>query len=171
MNAYIDGWRRCVDFSGRSDRAQFWLFHLFMVLFAFAGMVLDAGIDEAGGIMFTALITVPHYLPSLALFIRRLHDIDRSGWWVLIGFIPIVGLVVLIVFACTPSTPGANSFGRPVVNGPHNQSSTAADAPQAATGASHLDQLEKLAALRNSGAIDDAEFDRMKAALLAREDT
>ena len=97
-------------FIGRADRREFWSFVLFVFLASVVAGVLDAivfrGANTLEGLVFLALI-VPH----LAVSVRRMHDIDRSGWWLLIGIIPVVGLIVLIVFAVLPGTVGSNRFG------------------------------------------------------------
>ena len=61
--------------------------------------------------IFSAIVSLGLFLPSLAVTVRRLHDTDRSGWWILIAFVPFVGAVVLIVFMCLPGTAGPNRFG------------------------------------------------------------
>lgn len=57
------------------------------------------------------IVTLVLFIPSLSVSVRRLHDIDRTGWWLLLGLIPILGWIVLIVFACQKGTAGANRFG------------------------------------------------------------
>ncbi|WP_127144283.1 DUF805 domain-containing protein [Pelagibacterium montanilacus] len=114
MNAYLDGMRRYVDFRGRSTRSQFWLFTLFYLLLLCAGLLLDAMIgtlDAEGNGVIGGVVVLAHLIPSLSVLVRRLHDIDRTGWWALIMLVPLVGLIVLLVFAVTPSTSGANRFG------------------------------------------------------------
>ena len=113
MHAYLDAMRRYAVFNGRSTRAQFWLFTLVLGIILIACSILDAllGFDKQGALVITGFVYVGHLLPLLAVTVRRLHDIDRTGWWVLLCFVPLVGVVVLIVFACLPSTAGANRFG------------------------------------------------------------
>lgn len=168
MTAYFNAMRRYFDFSGRSTRSQFWLFTLVYTVLLIAGIMLDAilMIDPTGqALVITGVISLVHLIPSLSVLVRRLHDIDRSGWWILIGFVPLVGLIMLIIFACTPSQaggPAPNAYGRRDPN-------MAMPSPQAANlSASAVDQLEKLSALRASGALSDEEFSRMKAQLLQR---
>ncbi len=66
---------------------------------------------QATGGPITALVGLGLFLPGLAVTVRRLHDTDRRGWWILLGLIPIIGIIVLIVFYCTAGTPGPNRFG------------------------------------------------------------
>lgn len=164
MNAYVDAMRRYFDFKGRSSRAEFWYFTLIVTGVGILAVMIDLtlGYDKDGLMPIATLWMVPHYIPWLAAAVRRLHDIDRTGWWVLIGVIP-GGPLVQLVFFCQPSTPGPNRFGSgPVgyaalpVAVAHRQTSTAA-------GTLNLDQLERLAALRASGAISETEFRQMKA--------
>jgi uncharacterized membrane protein YhaH (DUF805 family) len=168
VNSYFDGMRRYADFRGRSTRSQFWWFTLVVLVLAIVGLGIDGTIDSgpADGLgIVSTLVMLAHLIPGLAVSVRRLRDIDKSGWWVLIQQVPLVGLVVGLIFYCTASTPGTNRFG------PHPKGGTTAPSPVAAPAAgngAHLDQLEKLAALRSSGAIDETEFQRMKSDVLSR---
>lgn len=112
LNAYFDAMRRYFDFKGRASRSEFWCFTLIVLAIAVLGLILDLALDngEDGPLFITALVVIPHYIPVLAASVRRLHDIDRTGWWVLIGVIPL-GQLILLIFYCLPSTPGANRFG------------------------------------------------------------
>jgi uncharacterized membrane protein YhaH (DUF805 family) len=91
-------------FEGRARRSEYWWFFLFSMIIAIVLNLIRPGV--LGGIW--SLVTL---LPSLAVGARRLHDIDRTGWWLLIGFIPLIGWIVLIVFFATRGQPGANRFG------------------------------------------------------------
>ncbi|WP_313522954.1 DUF805 domain-containing protein [Shinella sp.] len=112
MNAYIAAMRRYFDFKGRATRTEFWMFTLVVFIGGIVALILDAalGNGQSGPPFITAIWIIPHYIPALAVAVRRLHDLDRTGWWVLIGIIPL-GALVLLVFYCQPSTPGANRFG------------------------------------------------------------
>ena len=103
---------RYFDFQGRSTRKEYWLFFLFWIM----GYLVTRSIDVANnpelrtgpaGPLFVLLTIIPLYSVS----IRRLHDIDRTGWWILISFIPLIGNIVLIVFHCKSGTEGINRFG------------------------------------------------------------
>ena len=109
---------RYFDFQGRSRRAEYWFTYLFLmivVLVAYAAMFAFAGGDSSGamfgliagvlGLFYLAII-----IPSIAIAVRRLHDTDRSGWWLLIGIIPFGG-IVLLVFFCMAGTVGPNKYG------------------------------------------------------------
>jgi uncharacterized membrane protein YhaH (DUF805 family) len=95
-------------FSGRAARAEYWYFVLFQVL---ANMVANMVDYATGSHLVGALVDLVLILPGLAVAVRRLHDIDKSGWWLLIGFIPIIGWVLVIVWACTKGSLGPNRFG------------------------------------------------------------
>lgn len=106
-----------VGFSGRARRAEYWWFVLFTVIVGVVTALLDIAIGTdfgesitSGGIIST-LVNLALALPSLAVTVRRLHDTDRSGWWILIGLIPIIGAIVLLVFTIQDGTPGQNRFG------------------------------------------------------------
>ncbi|NBE07655.1 DUF805 domain-containing protein [Paragemmobacter ruber] len=95
-------------FEGRARRSEYWWFFLFSMIIALILNVISPGL--LGGIW--ALVTL---LPSIAVGARRLHDIDRTGWWLLIGFIPLIGLIVLIVFFIKRGDTLPNRFGLPPI--------------------------------------------------------
>ena len=103
-----------VGFSGRARRSEFWYFFLFTFLVGVVTTALDAvlgtGFETGGGVINT-LGSLVLLLPSLAVAVRRMHDTGRSGWWLLIGFIPIVGWILVIVWYCTDTKPGDNQYG------------------------------------------------------------
>lgn len=105
--AISDGFSKYVTFNGRSSRSAFWWWTLFYVLVIIGASIVDAAIETS---VVSGLAWLVLFLPNLAVLVRRLHDTDRSGWWVLIGLIPLVGAIVLIVFACTDSGP-PNKYG------------------------------------------------------------
>ena len=114
MNSYMNAMRRYVDFSGRSSRSEFWFFVLFYFIIAIIATVIDAvvlGSQMAQGVgILSGIVMLVHLIPSIAVSVRRLHDTDCSGWWILIGFIPLIGTIWLIVLYCMEST-GPNRFG------------------------------------------------------------
>ena len=115
MNWFMTSVRKYAVFSGRSRRSEYWFFVLFYFLFCIALTIVDmvAGtMSETGEIgLFSSLFALAMFIPSLAVGVRRLHDIGKSGWWLLIGIIPLVGWILLIVWACFDSQPGANAYG------------------------------------------------------------
>ncbi len=102
-----------VGFSGRARRSEYWWFVLFNLLVSVVAGILDAifGTDFGRGAgVIGAIASLALVLPSLAVAVRRLHDISRSGWWILIGLIPIIGWIILIVFYVQDSHPD-NDYG------------------------------------------------------------
>ena len=98
-----------VGFSGRARRSEYWYFVLFEAVISSVLSGLGqkvAAFSVIGGIFALAVL-----LPGLAVCIRRLHDIGKSGWWILLSLIPVVGGIILIVFACKDSEPGDNQYG------------------------------------------------------------
>ena len=94
--------RKYADFSGRAGRPEFWWFFLFQVI------VLTA---TAWIPVLSSIVTLLLLLPSLAVGARRLHDLDRTGWWLLLALIPFVGWIPLLIMAALPGTGGPNRYG------------------------------------------------------------
>ena len=111
--AISSGFRNYVGFSGRASRSEFWYWMLFTVLVSIAMTMIDLGILGISSNVnpFSSIWSLATFLPSLAIGVRRLHDTDRNGWWWLIAFIPLIGIIVLIVFWCSEGTRGSNRFG------------------------------------------------------------
>lgn len=112
FEAISAGFRNYVNFSGRAIRSEYWYWTLFIILISIVTSVID--IVVLGATQFSPLTTVVSLatlLPSLGVSIRRLHDLDRTGWWILLALIPLVGAIILIIWACTRGTVGPNRFG------------------------------------------------------------
>ena len=114
--------KRYADFSGRSRRQEYWMFVLFqgivvVVMAILAG--LTGAFDDGGGSTFGSIVLgllLLIYLglfliPGIAVQVRRFHDQDKSGWFVLLGFIPYVGGLIVLVFMCLEGTQGSNQYG------------------------------------------------------------
>jgi uncharacterized membrane protein YhaH (DUF805 family) len=101
---------RYANFTGRARRAEYWWFALFQVLVLVLAEIVDYAVGSGPAIL-TFLATLALILPSLAVSVRRLHDTGKSGWWILISFVPIVGPVVLLVFVLSGGDPAANQYG------------------------------------------------------------
>jgi uncharacterized membrane protein YhaH (DUF805 family) len=107
-DAISDGFSKYVTFTGRSSRSAYWWWYLFGVLAVVAGLIIDVALGTTP--IFYGLIALGLLLPNLAVTVRRLHDTGRSGWWILIGLIPLVGAIVLLVFVLQGSDP-PNEWG------------------------------------------------------------
>mgnify|MGYP001376233442 FL=1 len=111
------------NFSGRASRKEYWMFFLFYMIFAIVAMVADnfLGTDFTVGEGYYAvsmgygwiyvLFMLALFIPTIAVMVRRLHDVGKSGWWWLINFIPLVGAIWFLVLMCTDSNPGDNKYG------------------------------------------------------------
>ncbi|GMA18211.1 DUF805 domain-containing protein [Arsenicicoccus piscis] len=105
-----------VDFTGRARRSEYWWWVLFTTVLGIVAGLLDQllGTDysnSSGGGIVQTITSLAVLLPSLAVLARRLHDTGRSGWWMLIGLIPVIGWIVLLVFTVSDSNPQANQYG------------------------------------------------------------
>ena len=104
--------RNYVNFAGRAPRSEFWYWVLFYFLLTIVVTIVDIMIAPDATVKpLSTLVGLGLFLPYLAVDVRRLHDIDRSGWWLLIGLIPLVGAILLIVWFCKAGTGGPNRFG------------------------------------------------------------
>ena len=106
--AIESGFKNYVNFNGRARRSGYWYWVLFVSLFTIVGSIVNA-VTEIG--VLAGVFGLATLLPSLGVGVRRLHDIDKSGWFLLLWLIPIVGAIILIVWACQAGTRGANRFG------------------------------------------------------------
>jgi uncharacterized membrane protein YhaH (DUF805 family) len=106
--AISSGFSNYVNFSGRACRSEYWYWILFIIIADIVAGIIDYAI---GIQVVTGLFGLATLLPNLAVAIRRLHDLDRTGWWIFIGLIPLVGWIILIIWYCTRGTFGPNRFG------------------------------------------------------------
>lgn len=126
--AIASGFSNYVNFSGRASRSEYWYWVLFVILAEIVTSAIDYVIDRQ---VTTTLFGLAVFLPGLAVTVRRLHDLDRSGWWILLFFVPVaivmfhrpaqrdddrvyiplVGAMVQIIWYCTKGTDGPNRFG------------------------------------------------------------
>lgn len=114
MNHYKNAFKKYADFRTRARRSEYWYFALFNALFILVLSLLDTvlgfGNDDTLGI-FAALYSLVVVIPSLAVCVRRLHDIGKSGWWIFVAIVPFVGALILFLFAIRDSQPGVNQYG------------------------------------------------------------
>jgi uncharacterized membrane protein YhaH (DUF805 family) len=112
---YLEVLKKYAVFSGRARRAEYWYFVLFNIIVAIVLSLIDTLLgtfDFVQGVgLLSGLYSLAVLIPTLAVTVRRLHDVDRSGWWIFINLIPLIGTIVLLVFALTDGTPGSNRYG------------------------------------------------------------
>lgn len=109
QEAISSGLSRYFDFDTRSSRSEYWYWVLFVILLSIVAGVIDSIIFDAP--ILRSLVTLGLLIPGIAVSVRRLHDIGRSGWWYLIALIPLIGALVLIYWFVQPGTPGSNEYG------------------------------------------------------------
>jgi uncharacterized membrane protein YhaH (DUF805 family) len=121
MQWYLKVLKNYATFRGRARRKEYWMFTLFhaiilIVLAILMGLFSDPYSPESIGVFgyILALYVIATFIPSLAVLVRRLHDMGKSGWWAILNFIPLVnsiGGIILLVFTCIDSESGGNRFG------------------------------------------------------------
>jgi uncharacterized membrane protein YhaH (DUF805 family) len=108
--AIKSGFSNYVNFNGRAARSEFWYWSLFTTLVTVVVDIIDYVVGSGAGLL-GELWGLATLLPGLAVGARRLHDTDRSGFWLFIGLLPLVGWIVLIVWWCFRGTSGSNQYG------------------------------------------------------------
>ncbi|MEM1433855.1 MAG: DUF805 domain-containing protein [Pseudomonadota bacterium] len=115
MSWYLEVLKKYAVFSGRARRKEYWFFFLFNLLVTIVLAFIDiatGAFSEAAGIgLLSGIYTLGVLIPSLAVTVRRLHDTDRAGWWVLVSLVPLIGAIILLVFMVLDSQPGSNQYG------------------------------------------------------------
>jgi uncharacterized membrane protein YhaH (DUF805 family) len=113
-------WSNYTNFSGRARRSEYWFIQLFLILTNLAVAAIDLAlmngdferfIANGGGGIVGLIWILATIVPAVAVLVRRLHDTSRSGWWALIGLLPIVGGIILLVFTVQDSDSGENTYG------------------------------------------------------------
>ncbi len=158
MNWYLIVLKKYATFSGRAQRAEYWYFILFSMIASIVLTILDAmlGTLSPGGTgLLSGIYSLAVFIPALAVGARRLHDIGKSGWWQLIVLIPIIGVILLIVWFATDSKED-NQYGENPKKGSQTN----------ITNDNSIEQLEKLADLKEKGIITEEEFNSKKQELL-----
>ena len=155
MDEYLEVWKKYADFQGRASRREYWMFTVISLLIALVLGIVDAmmfGKTPMLGISYTLAILVP----SLAVSVRRLHDTNRSGWWLFISIIPIIGVIVLLVFAPQASQNEGNQYGG-VTERTRIAEQTLADFIQQSRAAGQTDEQIKVALLEKGWSYADVE--------------
>jgi uncharacterized membrane protein YhaH (DUF805 family) len=112
MDWFVEALKKYAVFSERSEYWYFFLFYgLISIVLGIADGLAGSYNRQAGMGVLSGIFSIGMLLPSLGVAVRRLHDVDRSGWWLLIALVPIVGAIVLLVFSVRDSQPGSNRFG------------------------------------------------------------
>src|ERR1700737_521885 len=128
MNWYLQALKKYADFSGRARRREYWFYILFYVIILVVLTICDTiiGTTMGSGIgILTLIYLLAVLIPTLAVTVRRLHDTGRSGWWILIQLVPLVGSIVLLIFLLIDSQPAQNAYG----TSPKAGESTVANVP------------------------------------------
>ena len=116
MNWYLKVLKQYADFNGRARRTEYWMFVLFNIIFAIAAIILDnvlgTAVQGIGYGIIYVLYILAILIPGLAVGVRRLHDVGKSGWMLLISLIPIVGAIWLLVLLCSDSAQDNNKWGQ-----------------------------------------------------------
>lgn len=114
MSWYIEVLKKYAVFGGRARRKEYWFFVLFTLIISIVLSIIDSVIgtmSSSGTGLLTSIYSLAVLIPSIAVSIRRLHDTGRSGWWILISLIPLVGFIIILIFTVQDSQPGDNEYG------------------------------------------------------------
>lgn len=114
VQAISSGFSNYVNFSDRASRSEYWFWVLFVLIADVVAIAIDAAIGKQ---IITSLFGLAVLLPGLGVTVRRLHDLDRTGWWIFLGLIPLVGAIILIIWFCSKGTDGLNRFGADPLGG------------------------------------------------------
>ena len=109
VNSYLEVWKKYAVFSGRASRSEFWYFNLFNAIVIVALVIVDTTAGTSG--VLTGIYVLALLLPSLGVTVRRLHDTNHSGAWILLSIVPLIGGIVLLVFEVQDSDAGTNTYG------------------------------------------------------------
>ena len=111
MNWYLKVLKQYADFSGRARRKEYWMFTLFNMIFLYGLLLTGAALDSTALMILGGIYLLGVFIPSLAVGVRRMHDIGKSGWYILVSFIPFIGGIWLLILNVTDSESGTNKWG------------------------------------------------------------
>ncbi|HEX9060330.1 MAG TPA: DUF805 domain-containing protein [Clostridia bacterium] len=114
MEWYLKVLKNYANFNGRARRKEYWMFVLFTCIIALPLGILALVTAKSLGFLFMGLYVLYCLgitIPAIAVMVRRLHDIGKSGWWYFINFVPLIGGIWLLILLCTEGTMGTNSYG------------------------------------------------------------
>ena len=109
MNYYLDVLKKYAIFNGRARRKEYWMFFLFNIIISIVLAFVEPMIGTKS--IIAILYSLALLIPGIAVAVRRLHDTNHSGWWLLIGLVPIIGAIILLVFMVRDSQSGENQYG------------------------------------------------------------
>ncbi|MGZ8158130.1 MAG: DUF805 domain-containing protein [Methylobacter sp.] len=115
MNWYLEALKKYAVFNGRARRKEYWYFFLFNLLVSILFVIIDSVIgtmsEETGLGLLSGIYSLAVLIPGISVTVRRLHDTGRSGWWIFIALIPVIGGIALLIFMVLDSAPGDNEYG------------------------------------------------------------
>lgn len=109
MKWFIEALKKYAVFTGRAQRKEYWMFALISTLIAFPLLFID--LATGGPAFLSSLYCLALFLPSLAVSVRRLHDIGKSGWWITINMVPFLGAMIYLIYLITDSMDEGNPYG------------------------------------------------------------
>ena len=110
MNFYVDAWKKFADFNGRARRKEFWIFWLINMAILYGLQFIALKLGMVGTIL-VGVFGLAILVPSIAVAIRRMHDIGKNGVWVLVNLVPFIGSLWFIILGAKDSLPGSNEWG------------------------------------------------------------
>ena len=114
----VDWFKKCLrkyaTFQGRARRKEYWYCNLMVIIIYIVAAIIDGILGTDGVIASLAILAL--FIPLLSVMVRRLHDINKSGWWYWISIIPLIGGILLLVWMCTDTNPNTNQYGPPARN-------------------------------------------------------
>ena len=121
MEYFTGAYKKYADFEGRARRKEYWMFYLFYIIIYIVLAILDGVlgtfIAEQGIGILSGIFLFASLIPTISIATRRLHDINKSGWWQLIVLVPIVGVFVMLFFLVSKGTEGENDYGEDPLEG------------------------------------------------------
>lgn len=109
MNYYLEVLKKYAVFSGRASRAEYWYFMLFHIIISFVLIIIDESIGDTRILIRIYFLAI--FIPHVAVIVRRLQDTNHNGLWFFVGFIPFIGIIILLVFMALDSQLGENKYG------------------------------------------------------------
>jgi uncharacterized membrane protein YhaH (DUF805 family) len=115
MNWYLKAMSNYLSITGRARRMEYWMLFLGYLVLIMVAAVIDSVIGTG---IFAGIVALIHLIPLITAGVRRLHDINRNGWWMLIGLVPLIGGLILLYWAIKGGDTGSNDFGPDPITAP-----------------------------------------------------